>query len=107
MTNPVLEITEDHDWNSDMLDRVASERMRQQEKWGSQTHTIDRYNTILVEEVGEVSRAICAINFGKYENDIDYRNALRHLSEELAQVAAVAVAMMTGIEVVLTSDLGG
>lgn len=59
---------------------VAFERFRQDIKWGNQRHLPpDRWNTILVEEVGEVSKAI---------NEREWEN----LAVELIQVAAVCVA---------------
>ncbi len=67
------------------LDDVDMERNRQDAKWGAQRHLHpDRWNTILVEEVGEVSNAI---------NERDWSN----LATELTQVAAVCVAWLEDI----------
>lgn len=61
---------------------VLDEMRRQVKKWGPQdSHTLDRWNAILTEEVGEVSRAI---NDGN-ENNLD---------TELIQVAAVALSFL-------------
>lgn len=63
----------------DILQAIREERVRQDEKFGSQrTHTPEKWLTILVEEVGEVAEAILG------EEDKNY-------PVELVQVAAVAV----------------
>lgn len=65
---------------------VAAERDRQDMKWGSQRHLHDDvWNRILVEEVGEVSKAL---------NDGE---PLSNLQAELYQVAAVAVAWLESL----------
>lgn len=63
---------------------VVNERYNQYAKWGRQTHSTDRWISILVEEVGELARAF---------NESDYRNA----EEEAIQVAAVALAILEGL----------
>lgn len=71
---------------------IATERIRQRALWTNQRgdcstlmgHDNDRALTILVEEVGELARAIMAENYAEME-------------QELIQVAAVAVAMLNGI----------
>lgn len=69
----------------DILENVYDERKRQHEKWGVQDHDEDRWIVILMEEVGEVARAI-------FEDDpANYR-------EELLQVAAVAVAAIEAFD---------
>lgn len=69
-----------------VLDDIVTERHLQDIKWGAPCLTNpDRWNTILVEEVGEVSNAI---------NEKDWDN----LKKELVQVAAVAVAWLESIE---------
>lgn len=59
---------------------VRAERARQVEKWGEQHHDATYWLGILVEEIGEVAKAV-----------IEHRpeDAVR----ELVQVAAVALAM--------------
>jgi NTP pyrophosphatase (non-canonical NTP hydrolase) len=69
-----------------VLADVGIERMRQDEKWGVQGHMADRWNTILGEEVGEVSKAI---------NECDTKANLR---AELIQVAAVASAWVEHLD---------
>lgn len=66
---------------NNIIKDICAERTRQDEKWGQQDHDEDRWLTILVEEVGEVAKAI---------QDDDPINYL----EELTQVAAVAVAAL-------------
>lgn len=61
------------------FEMVGKERDRQDKKWGKQDHEPDRWLRILVEEVGEVARAI---DENKPEDYIT----------ELIQVAAVAIA---------------
>lgn len=62
------------------LGPVALERRRQTKLFGEQNHTHEEWLRILIEEVGEVARAL---------NEDD---SVEHLCEELTQVAAVAVA---------------
>lgn len=69
----------------DVCHDVMTERMRQFKKWGVQDHDEDRWMVILMEEVGEVARAIFD------ENPDNYR-------EELVQVAAVAVAAIEAFD---------
>ena len=60
---------------------LHTERARQDARWGSQRHLPnDTWNRILVEEVGEVSKAL---------ND---EEPVENLKAELIQVTAVAVA---------------
>ena len=64
---------------------IINERDRQDAKWGSQRKLpMDRWNTILGEEVGEVAHAV---------NEGDLTN----LAEELIQVAAVAVCWLESL----------
>ena len=65
---------------------VLEERQRQDEKWGAQRHGGNLWLTILVEEVGEVSRALL---------EDSGPSLLRH---ELVQVAAVCRAWVEHIE---------
>lgn len=67
------------DVNVPILMEVLHERIKQEKKWGKQNHDPLKWNAILGEEFGEVSKAIL-------ERD---RNNYR---EELIQVAAVAIA---------------
>ena len=76
-----------------MRDRIYSqieaERLRQDELWGEQRHTLDRWLTILVEEVGEVAKAIQGDDPDRVEGEAE---------EELVQVAAVAVQIIERIQ---------
>jgi len=60
------------------LNAIAVERTRQDTKWGEQNHDPHKWVTILMEEVGEVARAVLD------EKPKDY-------TKELVQVAAVCV----------------
>jgi hypothetical protein len=63
---------------------IAAERQRQDAKWGEQNHDDHKWNTILCEEKGEVSKAIL---------EHDGPGVLK----ELSHVAAVAVAWIEAI----------
>lgn len=60
---------------------VLDERDRQDAKWGVQDHRPQAWIPILLEEVGEVARALNEGDLANYE-------------EECIQVAAVAMAMV-------------
>jgi NTP pyrophosphatase (non-canonical NTP hydrolase) len=64
---------------------IDHERTRQNEKWGEQNHPDLYWLGILVEEVGEVSRAVI-------EGDERGRD------KELVEVAAVCVAWIEAID---------
>ena len=64
---------------------VYEERMKQDEKWGQQNHDPLKWNAILGEEFGEVSKAIL-------EGDV------KNYREELIQLAAVAVAAIENLD---------
>ena len=75
---------------------------RQIDKWGVQEHEPLIWNAILVEEVGEVSKAILETWFQGRDPDIDddgyqYR-------KELIQVAAVAISAIRAYD--MSRDLG-
>lgn len=57
---------------------VTEESKRQLTKWGIQTHTLDRWNTIISEEYGELSTAI-----------LEYD--LRAIYDEAIQVATLSL----------------
>lgn len=66
-------------------DDIRLERAKQNAKWGVQNHNPARWLAILVEEVGEVAKAIVE------DRSFDVRN-------ELVQVAAVAVAAIESLD---------
>jgi NTP pyrophosphatase (non-canonical NTP hydrolase) len=72
------------------IDEIAQERTRLDAKFGEQNHTVERWLTILGEEVGEVNRA--AIDHWHGGKSLDAYRA------ELVQVAAVAIAMLQAHE---------
>lgn len=78
----------DHPKTAIALEAVRQERLRQNEKWGAASihlRSPEAGLAVLIEEVGEVAQCL---------NDHDRSvSAMRHLREELVQVAAVAVAM--------------
>ncbi len=87
---------------SKVLDEVAKERSRQDEKWGIQNHLPIEYCAILGEEVGEVNKAALEAHFGYAYNhgefpaktELSKSLHLEDYRKELIQVAAVAVAMV-------------
>ena len=64
-----------------ILYEIVCERKKQDDKWGEQNHAPEFWLAILVEEVGEVGKAICE------HKEKEYRL-------ELIQVAAVALSMV-------------
>jgi NTP pyrophosphatase (non-canonical NTP hydrolase) len=66
----------------EILQKIREERTRQDEKWGVQNHDDFVWNAILVEEVGEVSKAL--LTGGDLES-------------ELVQAAAVAIAWLESL----------
>lgn len=76
-------------FNADVIyniyESVFIERSRQYQKWGLQDHDEDKWMTILMEEIGEVARAILE------DDPNNYR-------EELIQVAAVAFAAIEAFD---------
>ena len=70
---------------------VDHERRMQDNKWGVQNHSPERWMAILMEETGEVAKAVL-------------ENSLLEYRKELIQVAAVAVAMIECMERNLTKE---
>lgn len=64
-----------------ILVEILKERARQDQKWGVQNHSDERWYLILAEEVGEVAKSIV-------ENDTE------NLEYELIQVMAVVYAWL-------------
>jgi NTP pyrophosphatase (non-canonical NTP hydrolase) len=72
------------------LDDVLDERMRQDKIWGEQNHPIEWYYMILMEEVGEVARAVLNTHFGGEDP-----GAIR---DELVHATAVGLAIIECID---------
>lgn len=70
---------------------VALERIRQDQKWGVQTHLGHAWCGILLEEVGEFARAVNEANFQEAET-------------ELVQIAAVCRAAYAQSKATLALD---
>lgn len=68
-----------------IIREIRQERIRQYEKWGEQNHSPHIWMNILVEEVGEASKAV---NEG---------SAFRY-RDELIQVAAVAISAIDSLD---------
>ena len=75
-----------------ILEDIAKERNRQDEKWGEQNHDDMTWVTILGEEFGEVCHEALVYKFAEIED------AEERLRAELIQVAAVAVAHIECID---------
>ncbi len=73
---------------------VIDEMDKQLQKWGEQNHEPAIYNNILMEEVGEVAKAILQTEVpgkGEYSNWEDVK-------KEIIHVAAVAMSMIRSLE---------
>lgn len=68
----------DNDAFSAVINDIHQERLRQHEKWGKQKNSNAKWLAILVEEVGEVAKALLERN-------------IPHMRVELIQAAAVCV----------------
>jgi len=73
-----------------VLNPIAKERARQNEKWGEQNHAAEIWLAILIEEMGEVSQALL--------HDKSGGHAAGTLRDELVQVAAVAIQWLECID---------
>lgn len=70
----------------DSVHKVLAERDRQDAQWGKQHHTPEVWLAILMEEVGEFSKAVLHGKFGGEKED--------DRGKEIIQIAAVALAMI-------------
>ena len=68
-----------------ILDEISQERKNQDQKWGEQNHHPVGWLAILMEEVGEASKAALTRDFVLYRS-------------EMIQVAAVAVAAVESLD---------
>lgn len=83
-----------------IVNKVLTERLRQDRKWGEQNHELHVWTDILGEEIGEISKALLEEQFGDGTNE--------HIAVELVQSAAVIFAMLEFMErhdMVKISDL--
>ncbi len=76
-----------------MVQKILSERTRQDVKWGEQNHTDLGWLAILTEEVGEVARCNCHTSLGEAEEQFKEMWE-ESTDDELVQVAAVALAWL-------------
>ena len=72
------------------LEDVMAERMRQDDKWGEQNHDPFVYLSILMEEVGEMSKAALEARYGGH--------SIQEFREEAVHAAAVALAAVECID---------
>jgi len=76
---------------TEVLAEICSERFKQDEKWGVQNHSAEKWMVILMEEVGEACKD--ALEAYPHKNPILKKSeALIMWRKEMVQVAAVAVA---------------
>lgn len=68
-----------------VIKEVMEERRFQDAKWGEQNHEPYKWLSILMEEVGEASKAVLGDNLDEYR-------------KEVRQVAAVAIAMIESLD---------
>lgn len=74
---------------TEVLKNIVEERIRQDKKWGIQSHNFDRWFSILGEEFGEIAKEINKNPNNLYNEDLIY---------DLTQVAAVCVAWLEYLE---------
>lgn len=94
----------------EVLEQVAAERDRQDAKFGQQNHHPYKWLTILQEEMGEAAREACEADCKRREgpNPENTEMVLRrrgerdehlaNLRKELIETAAVAVAIVEGLD---------
>ena len=70
----------------EIFQKIRDERKRQNEKWGVQHHPGSAWLTILMEEVGEVAKAMLE------KDDVEI------VEEELIQATAVCVAWLEDLK---------
>lgn len=69
-----------------IISEIKAETRNQNRKWGEQNHSPEWWMQILMEEVGEASKALLEYKFGN--------RMLFNYREEMIQVAAVALSML-------------
>jgi hypothetical protein len=74
-----------------ILGEIIGERYNQDETWGVQNHLPEKWNNILMEEVGEASKAALEA-YPHTEAIMNKDIALQQWRDEMIQVAAVAIA---------------
>ena len=88
-----------------ILKEIENERKKQDEIWGEQNHGTFFWLTVLMEEVGEASKAALEANI--YMNPNNRAIFFKEYRQELIQVAAVAVAAIESLERNELGDKGG
>lgn len=94
-----------------IFDQIQIERIKQDTKWGTQNHDPQWWMNILMEEVGEVSKALLESSFTHEPNNeqdgFSYQPPLSIPSyrNELIHVAAVTVAMIECYDKRITENL--
>ena len=91
-----------------VLEEVAQERARQNEKWGVQDHNAVEWVAILTEEVGEVAKEAVDFYFSNKVNGgfigmvkpdkATQKARIKNYRKECIQVAAVAVQMVESLD---------
>lgn len=84
--------------DSDIFHDVKRELRRQIEKWGIQEHEPLVWNAILVEEVGEVSKAILETWQQPETHGLQAQQTADDYRKELIHVAAVAISAIRALD---------
>lgn len=70
-----------------IINDLLMERVKQDSKWGIQKHSPETWMTILMEEIGEISKEVVELKFGHKFDSSNYRN-------EMIQACALLIAMI-------------
>lgn len=74
----------------ELIESVKEENRKQLAKWGIQTHTLDKWNTILAEESGETAKAILNYEGGTGDEHQIYKEAIQTATVAL-KIAEIAL----------------
>ena len=81
----------------DIIGEVLEECLSQEEHWGIQNHHPEKWMNILMEEVGEASKAVLE-SFPFIGDQIKFKYWLSEYRDELIQVAAVAISAIDSLD---------
>lgn len=82
--------------NQKVLEDVVDERIKQNEKWGTQDHDWGDWMLILGEEFGETCEEMLNNRFGRDKHGKMHR--IKELREEAVQLVAVGVAIIEYVD---------
>lgn len=88
-----------------VLAEVGAERVRQDERWGTQRHHPFVWLAILGEEVGEANQAALEHHFENFRDEPSRgKRSLTEYRTELLQCAAVAIAAVESLDAQLEEE---